>query len=467
MRFVDSFGPESRMNPSSDPFSVAVAREILSVSQLNRAVAGMLERSFPLLWVSGEISNLTRAASGHWYFTLKDAQAAVRAVMFRGRNQSVAFVPANGDKVEVRVQAGLYEARGEFQLNVEAMRQSGTGDLYQQFLRLKARLQDEGLFEASRRRELPAFARTVGVITSVRAAALRDVLTTLARRAPQIPVILYPASVQGAQAPGELREALATAIRRAECDVLLLVRGGGAIEDLWAFNDEALARAIAASPIPVISGVGHETDFTIADFVADWRAPTPTGAAIRAVPDRDELMATLSRERHRLMQAFSRQAGQREQRLDTAVRLLRPPSQQWADRASRVEQLGHRLRAQVRQTVAARAERLAAVGARLRIPELSRPAVRLDAARRDLAVSLARRLEQAERRVELAGASLELVSPYGVLNRGYAIVTDARGAIVREAATLARGQPVSVRLAQGMFDADVVDVKPADPPGAD
>jgi exodeoxyribonuclease VII large subunit len=178
-------------------------------------------------------------------------------------------------------------------------------------------------------------------------------------------------------------------------------------------------------------------------------------------------MATLSREQHRLMQAFSRQAGQREQRLDTAVRLLRPPSQQWADRASRVEQLGHRLRAQARQTVAGRAERLAAVGARLRIPDLSRPAIRLDAARRDLAVSLARRLEQAERRVELAGASLELVSPYGVLNRGYAIVTDARGAIVREAATLAPGQPVSVRLARGMFDADVVDVKPADPPGAD
>ena len=454
------------MNPSSDALNVAVAREILSVSQLNRAVAGMLERSFPLLWVSGEISNLTRAASGHWYFTLKDAQAAVRAVMFRGRNQSVAFVPANGDKVEVRVQAGLYEARGEFQLNVEAMRQAGAGDLFQQFVRLKARLQEEGLFDPARRRELPAFARTVGVITSARAAALRDVLTTLARRAPQIPVILYPASVQGAQAPGELREALATAIRRAECDVLLLVRGGGAIEDLWAFNDEALARAIAASPIPVISGVGHETDFTIADFVADWRAPTPTAAAIHAVPDRDELLATLSRERHRLMQAFARQSGQREQRLDTAIRLLRPPSQQWADRAKRVEQFGHRLSAQVRQTVAAQAERLAAIGPRLRTPDMARPTARLDTTRRDLAVSLVRRLEQLERRVELAGASLELVSPYGVLNRGYAIVTDVSGAIVRDAGTLTAGQSVSVSLARGTFDASVIDVKPADPPGA-
>ena len=189
------------MNARTDLLNTP-GREVVTVSQLNRAVAGLLERSFPLLWVSGELSNLTRAASGHWYFTLKDAQAAVRAVMFRGRNQTVGFAPANGDRVEVRVQAGLYEPRGEFQLNVEAMRRSGAGDLFQQFLRLKAQLATEGLFDEDRKRELPAFPRAVGVVTSPKAAALRDVLTTLARRAPQVPVILYPASVQGAQAPG-------------------------------------------------------------------------------------------------------------------------------------------------------------------------------------------------------------------------------------------------------------------------
>ena len=249
------------------------ARETLSVSQLNRAVAALLERGLPPLGVVGEISNFTRAASGHWYFTLKDAGAQVRAVMFRGRAQGVGFVPREGDRVEVRALAGLYAARGDFQLTVEAMRRAGAGDLYQRFLQTKERLQREGLFEAERKRALPALPRAVGVVTSPQAAALRDVLTTLRRRAPQVPVILYPSAVQGADAPAGLLAALVAAGARGECDVLLLVRGGGSIEDLWAFNDEALARAIAASPVPVVSGVGHETDFTIADFVADARAP--------------------------------------------------------------------------------------------------------------------------------------------------------------------------------------------------
>jgi exodeoxyribonuclease VII large subunit len=343
------------LNTGSEGADRATAREIVSVGQLNRAVAGLLERSFPMVWVAGEISNLTRAASGHWYFSLKDAQASVRSVMFRGRNQHVPFVPANGDRVEVRAQVSLYEARGDFQLNVEQMREAGAGDLFQQFLRLKARLEAEGLFEASRKRSLPPQPRCIGIVTSPQAAALRDVLTTLARRAPQVPVVLYPASVQGAQAPAELRRALAAAAARAECDVLLLVRGGGAIEDLWAFNDEALARAIAASPIPVIAGVGHETDFTIADFVADLRAPTPTGAAMSAVPDRAELLGTLERDRRRLVLAWQRQLEQREQRLDVATRLLKPPSLLHAQRAARVEQLARRLAVAVERAAGERA----------------------------------------------------------------------------------------------------------------
>jgi exodeoxyribonuclease VII large subunit len=443
------------LNVGSELPERAPAREILSVGQLNRAVAGLLERSFPLLWVSGEISNLTRAASGHWYFSLKDAQASVRAVMFRGRNQYVAFAPANGDRVEVRAQVGLYEARGDFQLNVEQMREAGAGDLFQQFLRLKARLEAEGLFDEDRKRPIPASPACIGVVTSPRAAALRDVLTTLARRAPQVPVVLYPASVQGAQAPGELVSAIEAAGARGECDVLLLVRGGGAIEDLWAFNDEALARAIAASPIPVITGVGHETDFTIADFVADLRAPTPTGAATRAVPDRAERLATLARDRHRLVQAWRRQAEQREQRLDTATRLLRPPSMQVARRAALLEQLARRLAVVGERGLAERGTRLAAAAAGLRGPELALRDARVGAAARALGAGMRGRLDALAQRVAHAGVALELVSPRAVLARGYAIVTGADGAIVRAAATLAPGDAVSVTLGEGGFDARV------------
>ncbi len=459
-RIVDRFTPETRMNASPDPFEPAPIRDVITVSQLNRAAAALLERSFPLLWVSGEVSNLTRAASGHWYFTLKDAQASVRAVMFRGRNQSVAFAPANGDRVEVRVQVGLYEARGEFQLNVEAMRRAGTGDLYQQFLKLKTQLLAEGLFDESRKRPIPPHPRTVGVITSPKAAALRDVLTTLARRAPQVRVILYPAAVQGAQAPGELLAALQAAGRRGECEVLLLVRGGGSIEDLWAFNDEALARAVAASPIPVICGVGHETDFTIADFAADWRAPTPTGAAMRAVPDRLEQLQSLARERHRLMQAWARRCGQIEQRLDLATRMLRAPSLQWSQRAARLEQWSQRLAQAGRRSHESAAARLQSASARLRAPSLQGSAATLDAARRALATATAARLEAHARRLDLAGASLELVSPFAVLERGYAMVTDARGAVVRQVSALNRGDTVAVTLAEGRFDAQVSRIDP-------
>ncbi len=452
------------MNTGSEPSDRATAREIVTVGQLNRAVAGLLERSFPLVWVSGEISNLTRAASGHWYFSLKDAQASVRAVMFRGRTQHVPFVPSNGDRVELRAQVSLYEARGDFQLNVEQMREAGAGDLFQQFLRLKARLEAEGLFDASRKRSLPPQPRCIGIVTSPQAAALRDVLTTLARRAPQVQVVLYPASVQGAQAPAELCRALAAAAARAECDVLLLVRGGGAIEDLWAFNDEALARAIAASPIPVISGVGHETDFTIADFVADLRAPTPTGAAMCAVPDRAELLVSLERDRRRLLLAWRRQIEQREQRLDVATRLLRPPSLLHAQRAARVEQLARRLAVAGERAAGERGARLAAASAALRPPELAVRAARLDGAARALATALRTRVEGAASRLAHAGAALDLVSPRGVLARGYAIVTAPDGSIVRRGAALAPGDAVSVALGEGGFDARVTSAGHAKPP---
>src|SRR5512135_257452 len=257
---------------------------VLTVSELNHMARRALESALPLLWVEGEVSNFTRAASGHWYFSLKDANAQVRCVMFRGRNQFADFTPANGDHVEIRALPSLYEARGEFQLGAEAIRRAGAGRLYEAFLKLKAKLEGEGLFDPAKKRALPGFPRRLGIVTSPQAAALHDVLTALARRMPGLPVILYPTPVQGAGAGAQIAGAIRTAGARAECEVLLVCRGGGSLEDLWAFNDEAVARAIAASPMPVVSGVGHETDFTLADFAADLRAPTPTAAAELATP---------------------------------------------------------------------------------------------------------------------------------------------------------------------------------------
>src|SRR5690606_1630025 len=252
---------------------------VWTVSQLNRQVGQLLESHFSRIWVRGEISNFTQAASGHWYFSIKDEGATVRAVMFRGRAQAVGFVPKPGEKFEFRVNVTLYEPRGDYQLQVESMRRAGRGDLHAAFLALKDKLEAEGLFDPARKRLIEQMPQAVGVVTSLGAAALHDVLTALARRAPHVEVIVYPAPVQGADAAGRLVQAMRQAISRQEVDTLLLVRGGGSLEDLWSFNDEALARCIVSSPIPVISGVGHETDFTIADFVADLRAPTPTAAA--------------------------------------------------------------------------------------------------------------------------------------------------------------------------------------------
>ncbi|HAN54975.1 MAG TPA: exodeoxyribonuclease VII large subunit, partial [Betaproteobacteria bacterium] len=252
---------------------------ILSVAALNRLVRQTLEQRLPLTWVAGEISNLTRASSGHWYFSLKDADAQVRCVMFRNRNQFIDWQPDNGMQVEVRATPTLYEPRGEFQLQVDTLRRAGLGALFEAFEALKLKLGSEGLFNADKKRGLPVFPRCVGIITSPQAAALHDVLTTLQRRMPSLPVVLYPTQVQGRDAAAQIVAALHAAYQRAECDVLIVCRGGGSIEDLWSFNDENVARAIAASPIPVVSAIGHETDFTIADFVADLRAPTPTAAA--------------------------------------------------------------------------------------------------------------------------------------------------------------------------------------------
>ena len=440
------------------PANLATPAPVIPVSLLNRMARERLESAFPLCWVAGEISNLTYAASGHVYFTLKDAQAQVRCVMYRNRAQLLGWRLANGQRIEARVLVTLYEARGDFQLNVENARQAGTGNLYEEFLRRKARLDAEGLFAPEHKRDLPAFPRRIGLITSPQAAALRDVLTTLRRRAPQVGVVLYPTPVQGAGAAREIVAALRVAGERKECDLLILCRGGGSLEDLWEFNDEALARAIRACPLPVISGVGHETDFTLADFAADCRAPTPTAAAELAAPARDALLDTLAAQRRQLQRQWQTALQSRQQALDLLALRLVHPAEQIARQRRQLDHLAHRLGGALAQICARRRQTLGTLGQRLTVarPQTERAARRLDA--------LAHRLDAAghqaldERRANLArfAAALAHLNPQAVLERGYSLVTDEHGVIVRDSRTLEPNARIAVCFRHGRAEATVV-----------
>jgi exodeoxyribonuclease VII large subunit len=434
------------------------AGEILTVGQLNQAVGQLLERNIPMLWVRGEISNFTQAASGHWYFTLKDSRAAVRAVMFRGRAAAVGFVPRAGDKVELRARVCLYEPRGDYQLQVEGMRRAGLGDLFEAFLRLKQKLEGEGLFQAERKRVPPTLPRAIGVVTSPHAAALRDVLSALARRAPQVPVILYPAPVQGSDAAPRLVAAIESANRRAEVDTLLLVRGGGSIEDLWSFNDEALARAVANSAIPVISGVGHETDFTIVDFVADVRAPTPTAAAELACVPRLDLYNRVMQLAGALIRAQERRLERLAQRLDRAAGQLTSPGQRLAHQRERLVSLRHRLLGAWAAPQARRRARVDLLLAKVlhRGPDLERAADRLRDRMRRLQQAQARLLQHRASRLDALSTHLRAFDPQHVLARGYALVRDEHGQLVRDAASLTAGQALDVLFGRGSADVTVV-----------
>jgi len=330
-------------------FDSPAPQKILSVSELNRLARDLLQTSFPLFWVSGEISNFTRASSGHWYFSLKDASAQVRCVMFKGRNSYMDFLPREGDKIEARATVTLYEARGDFQLTIESIQQAGLGVLFEAFEKLKLKLQQEGLFDASRKKPIPVYARTIGIVTSADAAALQDVLSTLNRRNPNTGVIIYPTPVQGKGAGETIAKAINLANKRQEVDTLIICRGGGSMEDLWQFNEEVVARAIVNCTIPTISGVGHETDFTICDFVADARAATPTAAAELACQDVNHIKQKLSN----LSQQLSRQLivclNQRAQTLDYLARRLISPTQRLATQVEVVRQLQNRLHYSMQQ----------------------------------------------------------------------------------------------------------------------
>jgi len=424
---------------------------VVTVTELNRKVRTLLENQFETLWVAGELSNVKFAASGHWYFCLKDPGAAVDCALFRTRAQFLDFRPENGMQVEVRARVTLYEPRGSYQLVVEELRKAGLGALFEAFGKLKARLEAEGLFEAARKRPLPPFPRAIGIVTSPQAAALRDVLTTLARRACMTPVILYPAQVQGDGAAAQIARAIEAANTRAECDVLIVCRGGGSLEDLWPFNEEAVARAIAASAIPIVSGVGHETDFSIADFVADLRAPTPTAAAVAASVDRAALCEQVALLERRLARDLRRIVETRQQRLDGLARRLLTPAERVARERERLAHWTRRLALDVRQMLEARAQRLDALARRAR-----RAAPDLVLQQRDVArlgerasSALARGLAQRGQRLEALRTALGHLDPTQVLARGYSIVRDADGAVRRTSAGLVAGQPLDVTFSEG------------------
>ena len=433
------------------------AAPVVTVSELNRRARELVEGALPLMWVAGEISNFTRATSGHCYFSLKDATAQVRCVYFRHKAALIDWKPANGMQVEVRALPSFYEARGEFQLGVETMRQSGAGALFEAFERLKKRLQQEGLFDAARKRAIPALARTVGIVTSPRAAALRDVLTTLARRMPGTRVVIYPAPVQGQGAALRVAEAIRIASARAEADVIIVCRGGGSIEDLWSFNEEVVARAIAACVIPVVVGVGHETDFTIADFVADARAPTPTAAAELVSANRIELAGRLQALRGRLQRDVDRVLGARVQQLDHLARCLVHPGERIRQSERQLMHLAARLRGCVRRMGDRRAWRIAEVVSGLRTvrPDMEGLLARQQEAVVRLRAGHARYLELRQNRLEQAAASLAHLNPRAVLERGYSIVAAGDGRIIRDAVDVQVGEKVTMSFARGSADARI------------
>jgi exodeoxyribonuclease VII large subunit len=441
--------------PDLARISTAFPSEILSVSQLNRSVRDLVERRFPLLWVKGEISNCLVARSGHAYFVLKDSQAQVRCVMFRSRVQQHDAPPSDGMQVEVRGLLTLYEARGDFQLVVEALRQSGRGSLYEAFLRLRDRLQAEGLFDEAVKRAPPFLPRAIGIVTSLQAAALSDVLTTLRRRNPSIPVVVYPTAVQGPDAAPGIVRALRTAARRQECDVLVLCRGGGSLEDLWPFNEEAVARAIRACPMAVVCGVGHETDFSIADFAADRRAPTPTAAAELVSPSRTELLQAAAALARRMRTMLGRELDTRSQSVDLLARRLSHPAQRLAEQGRLVAQLRLRLARSLAQQMAARALHASALARRMQplLPRTSQLALRVRSiAERLTAASLAVHARR-EARLAALGASLEHLSPMRVLERGYSLVQDHAGRIVTDAASLQPGMRIELKFMRGRASA--------------
>lgn len=451
------------MSAEFESDSLSTTRDIYTVSRLNREVRTVLEGSFPLIWLEGEISNLARPGSGHWYFTLKDEAAQVRCAMFRNRNILVKGKPENGMQVLVRARIGLYEARGEYQLVIEHLEEAGDGALRRAFEVLKAKLDAAGLFDQAHKQPIPALPRSIGVITSPTGAAIHDILTTLKRRFPGIPVIVYPVPVQGAEAAGEIARMITLAGERNECDVLLLARGGGSLEDLWAFNEEVVARAIYACPIPLVAGVGHEVDITIADFVADQRAPTPTAAAELVSPNQQEWRQRLLQLQSRLQRTAMRMLDARQQQLRYVSGRLPHPARRLEERLQRLDELALRRNHAMQHLLRHRdaeikmmQERLQQFSPRQRLAQYRLQSHNLGTR---LLTALRHRLQHQQQQLQHLAHALDTVSPLATLSRGYAIVTTAADdKIVRRASEVNTGDTIHTRLAQGRLESTITKI---------
>ena len=444
------------MNPSSKTENI---HTILTVSELNHSAKDLLEHTFPLVWISGEISNLKRYDSGHWYFSLKDTNAQVRCVFFSYKNKLLNWRPEDGMKVELRALVTLYKTRGDFQLNVDTIRLAGRGDLFKAFEQLKIKLEKEGLFESIRKKPLPAFPKQIGIVTSSSGAALRDVLSTLRHRMPSIPVVIYPTQVQGDGAATKIVEAIQSAANRNECDVLILCRGGGAIEDLWAFNEEIVARAVDSCHIPIICGIGHETDFTIADFISDVRAPTPTGAAHLVCPDNRELtqhIKTLNNHIQRMMQSSLESY---MQQIDILSHRLIHPDERIHIQLIRLQHLNERLASawlryfenrlwslrELNQSITIARPNITHLGSQLN--ELEQRLSRAVTYHFDTFTSLLRRQQ----------AHLYHLNPKSVLERGYSIVYDKDNKVLRENDQINVGDTIRISFSKGWNKAKVIE----------
>ena len=441
---------------------------IVSISELNRRARTSLEREFPLLWVAGEISNLTHAASGHIYFSLKDEAAQARCVMFRARASSVPWRLENGQQVEARALVSLYEPRGDFQLNIETLRRAGLGRLFEAFARLKAQLEAEGLFASERKRPLPRFPNCIGIISSPGAAALRDVLVTLKRRVPHLQAIIYPTLVQGESAADDIARAITVAGQRNECSLLLIVRGGGSIEDLWAFNEEVVARAIVASRLRTISGVGHETDTTITDHVADLRAATPTAAAELATQGWHEAAGEIADLETALSQAAQRHVAREQQRLDHLSLRLVHPATRLAQARDRMALLGSRLDASLARGLGRHRDRLnrAALGLGRTVPSTERCRGNIGLLAQRLSSAVREQHRQRLNALDKLAAALAHLNPEATLARGFSIVRDANGYLVTDTSNLHAGQTVRLHMARGSAEAAILTSSPDQRPVA-
>ncbi len=434
----------------------------LTVSELNHQARHLLESSFMQVWVEGELSGFSRPSSGHWYFSLKDQKCQIRCAMFRGANQRIRTLPREGDQIRIRGKVTLYENRGDFQIIVEHLEPAGLGALQQAFEALKARLQGEGLFDPARKKPIPATPRHIGVVTSPTGAAIHDILTVLKRRCPAIPVTLYPTAVQGQAATADIVQAIDRAQRHGLADVLIIGRGGGSLEDLWCFNEEAVARAIAACSIPTVSAVGHEVDVTIADFVADLRTPTPSAAAEKISPDQQDWLRRLAEQQGRLGQSARRLLQRLDNQLGHLSARLRDPRRELLEKAQRMDELEMRLNkaisgrlGQQKQKTDYLLQRMSAQSPRRTLKTASEQTQQLE---ERLTLAARHLLRQKDERLQHIAQTLHVVSPLATLGRGYAIVKDDNDRIVRKAGDLETGSQITARLGHGSVSARVTEI---------